>query len=774
MQTENNSSSLDGGNNNKRARKSKKNNKVTFKLVTIYFIILCSFSVLIAFGVNRLFRDFAHNLPSPQELINYEISLPSKVYDCRGKLIHTFATEQRVMVNYEDLPQHLKDAITATEDSNFYTHFGIDILGTFRALVTNIIRGSASQGASTLTQQLARNLFLTHERSYTRKIKEAMVTLMIEKEFSKEQIMEIYFNKVYLGEGVYGVARAARYYFGKDVSELSISECATLVGMLQRPNYFNPRKRVERTIQRRNTVLHRMYVTGKISKQEYESEKKTSLLCVSREYDELNSYYLYYIGNQLAKKFGKKRLYEDGLSIYLTVDWDLNCYADSVMQEQLAKIEDWQDYRIKYSDFPADSTDFRTPYLQGGLVVADAHTGEVRAMLGGRNYKHSKLNRMMQSKRQIGSSIKPIIYTAALENGYTPSTVMLDDRFSVRLHGYDRIPHLEDAPDSLLADSTYVDSLLKLEKKYLYTPTNYGKNYGGYIRLRRALRNSFNIFAVKTVYDVGKITVSKKAKMFGVKFPPYYSSALGTSEIKPVDMVKAFTAFVNQGKRVKLIYIDSVYDRYGNLIEKNKTQSIKVCEPDIAYLMANMMRSVTRWGGTAGSSFSGHDYYVWDSAGKTGTTDDYRDAWFIGMNNQYVCGIWHGFDNYSVIKKDTARVQFDSLGFKIGGMGHGVGGGSVAPIAAKIMGRLILNDNNGVKPPRNDSRYTFKKPANVVEALIDKTTGFRTTRKENSYKEVFSNRFPLPQFQRPGLKYNFPPLYSYDDPVPLIVDELNN
>jgi len=761
----------------KRKTKNNKNAKFT-RLVLIYFSILCILAVMIAYGVYYLFKVNTNDLPSPSELINYQIALPSKVYDCRGELIHTFATEQRALIKYRDLPQHLKDAITSTEDGNFYTHFGIDLMGTVRAAITNLKRGSASQGASTLSQQLSRNLFLSHERSWIRKIKEAMVTLLIEKEFSKEEIMEIYFNKVYIGEGVYGVGRAADYYFGKSVSDLTIGEAATLVGMLQRPNYFNPRSNNKRTRERRNLVIWRMYKTNKISRDKYDRERKSDLICVDRNYDDLNSFYLYYIGNEVAKKYGKKALYEDGLSIHLTLDWDLTQYADSLLNMQLTKIEDELGYEIRYSNYEPEITDIKTPYLQGGVFLIDAHTGHVKTMIGGRNFKHSKLNRIMQSRRQVGSSIKPIIYTAALEKGYTTATVIRDDDFKIRMFGWDRIPHLEDAPDSLLANQAYVDSLKKIEKKYLYSPSNYTKTQGGYMTLRKAVRNSFNIYAVKTMYDIGKVTVAKKADMFGLKVPPYYSSALGTPELKPVDMISAYTAFPNQGRRVKPIYIDKVYDKYGNILESSTTETVQVCEPDVAYLMTDLMKSVTKPGGTAGSSFSSpenREIYPWESAGKTGTTDDYKDAWFIGMNGKYVLGVWTGFDNYSALSGDSLTVKFDSLGHKVNGIGHGIGGGKAcAPIASRILSRLIVNDNDGKMPPANDARYSFKRPENIVEEYIDPETGFRTLNKANGTKEVFSTRLRLPELQRPGLRYNFPPRYRYDDPNPLIVDELNN
>ncbi|OQY40247.1 MAG: hypothetical protein B6226_00255 [Candidatus Cloacimonetes bacterium 4572_65] len=760
------------------AKKRKNKNRTKkgyFHLVVIYFTLLCLIAVGIGLGVKSLFNKFAIDLPSPTELVNYEISLPSKVYDCRGKLIHTFAKEKRVLITYDELPQSVIDAIVSTEDVNFYSHFGIDIKGTLRAALKNIRRGSASQGASTLTQQLARNLFLSHERSYIRKLKEAMVTFLIEDEFSKEEIMEIYFNKVYLGDGVYGLGRASKYYFGKALVDLSIGESATLIGMLQRPNYFDPRDRPVRTINRRNTVLWRMYKTGTISKKVYHQEMALPLVCADKETQDLNSYYLYYIGNKLVNKYSKKALYEEGLSIHLSLDWDLSLYADTLLSNQLDKLEEKMGYKIRYSDYEKRVSDIQTPYLQGGLLILDAHSGHVKAMIGGRNFKHSKLNRIMQSRRQVGSAIKPVLYTAALENGYTASTVIRDDTLKIKMWGYDKIPHLEDAPDSLLAIPSYVDSLKKLERKYLYYPKNYSKKVGGYMTLRHALKHSYNVFAMKTMYDIGKKTVSAKSDKFGIKVPPYYSSALGTSELKPIDIITAYTTFPNQGKRVKPIFIEKVFDKHGNLLEEPTTENIQVCEPDVAYLMSDILKSVTKPGGTAGSSFSNKEDYRWESAGKTGTTDDYKDAWFIGMNGKYVCGIWTGFDNYSPIPKDTLGVQFDSLNFKIDGMGHGMGGGSTcAPIASRIMGRLIVNDNNGEIPPANDSRYSFQKPIDVVEVWIDRTTGFRSLKATNRMKEVFTTRFPLPPYQRPGIKYNFPPLYSYDDPNPFIVEELNN
>lgn len=748
------------------------------RLVLFYFSILGLLAMVATSGVYLLFRLNANNLPSPSELVNYEISLPSKVYDCRGDLIHTFATEQRALIEYRDLPQHLKDAITSTEDRNFYNHFGIDVLGTLRAALTNLSRGSASQGASTLTQQLARNLFLSHERSWIRKIKEAMVTLLIEKEFSKEEIMELYFNKVYIGEGVYGIGRASYYYFGKDVTELSIGEAATLVGMLQRPNYFNPRKRTERTTERRNTVLSRMYKTNSISRKEYKQEKALPLVCVDRQFDELDSFYLYYIGNDLVNKYGKKALYEEGLSIHLTLDWDLTQYADSLLNEQLTKIEKDRKYSIKYANYDPNVSDIKTPYLQGGIFLLDAKTGHVKTMLGGRNFKHSKLNRITQSKRQVGSSLKPILYTTALENGYCASTVIRDDDFRIRLTGWDNIPRTRSAEDSLLNNPNYIHSLSPTEKRHLYAPSNYSIAQAGFITLRKAIRNSFNVYAVKTMYDIGKTKVSKKAEMFGLKVPPFYSSALGAPELKPIDMITAYTAFPNQGRRVKPIFIDRVYDKYDNLLESSTTETTYVCEPDVAYIMSDLLKSVTGPGGTAGSSFSSsanRQIYPWESAGKTGTTDNYKDAWFIGMNGQYVIGIWAGFDNYSNKKADSLYVKFDKAGYKIDGMGRGISGGyACAPIAARILSRLIVNDNAGVMPPANDRRYSFQKPDNIVEMYIDSDTGFRVSDKSKGIREVFSSRLTIPPFKLPGQKYNFSPLYRYDDPNPLIVDELDN
>ncbi len=756
-------------------KKSLPKKKKLFNLVVLYFSILCLLSISIGFVVYKAFLKFSDNLPSPDDIVNYEIAIPSKVFDCRGNLIHTFAKEKRVLVSYNEIPQSFKDAIKATEDRNFETHFGIDLLGTVRAALTNLKAGDTTQGASTLTQQLARNLFLSHERSFSRKIKEAMVTFLIEDKFSKEEIMEIYFNKIYLGDGIYGIGRASEYYFGKDFKDVSIAEAATLVGMLQRPNFFDPRNRKERTKQRRDLVLNRMYVTGKLDKESFKKELNRDLVCVDPENTDLNSYYLYHIGNELGNKYGWKTLYEDGLSIYLSLDWDLTLHADTLLNEQLTKIEDEMEYSIRYDELPTDTTDIATRYLQGGILVMDAHTGHVKTMIGGRNFKHSKLNRIMQSRRQVGSSIKPVLYTAALENGYTASTVIRDDTLKIKMFGYDDIPKIEDLPDSLLADTTLVDSLRKLEKKYLYSPKNYSKRAGGYITLRRALRNSYNVYAVKTMYDIGKATVSKKSELFGIKVPPYYSSALGTPELKPIDIITAYTAFPNQGKRVKPIFINKVYDRYGNLLEEPTTENIQVCEPDIAYIMSDIMKSVTRLGGTAGRSFSDKKIYPWESAGKTGTTDDYKDAWFVGFNGKYVIGIWTGFDNYSAVSEDTLGVQFDSLGYKISGMGKGIGGGhACAPIASRILRRLILNDNNQEEPLADDPRYCFQKPDNVVELMVDRKTGFRTSNSSNWKKEVFSTRFPFPQFGRPGLKYNFPPRYSYDDPNPLIVNELNN
>ncbi|HNQ44646.1 MAG TPA: transglycosylase domain-containing protein, partial [Candidatus Cloacimonadota bacterium] len=346
---------------------------------------------------------------------------------------------------------------------------------TMRAVFIDIIRMDFSQGASTITQQMARNMFLTLDKQISRKMKELLLTFRIEREFTKDEIMEIYFNKIFWGGQIHGVETAALYYFGKHAKDLTLAESATLVGMIQRPNPYNPINHPERALARRNHILERMRKAKKISEEEYEIAVNSPIREQGSSMRQFASdYFIEHIRLYLERKYGTSRLFEGGLRIYTTLDQDLTVYADSVLNTYLSEVERGYNYPNKFNTVSPSAFDINTKYLQGGLVLMENKTGYVRALIGGRSFTHSKFNRMTQAKRQSGSAIKPIYYTAAIEKGYTPATV------------------INDAPISLTGGDG---------KKW--TPTNYSKKYYGFTRMRTALAHSYNVWAVKTAMDLG-------------------------------------------------------------------------------------------------------------------------------------------------------------------------------------------------------------------------------------------------------------------------------
>jgi len=651
------------------------------------------------------------------ELRNYTMRSGSEVYDRNGKMIYLFAFERRKLVSIKELPPYLIDALISCEDKHFYQHFGIDVFGNIRAIFIDIIRMDFSQGASTITQQMARNMFLTLDKKVSRKIKEIILAFRIERNFSKEEILEIYFNKIFFGGQIYGIETASLYYFGKHARDLSLPEAALLVGMIQRPNYFDPRKNPDRAVKRRNYVLTQMYQADKISKEAYEEAIKAS---ISPDKTALrhtaSDYFIETIRQYLEKKYGTERLFEGSLKIYTTLDYELSNYADSVMNRHLSQIEKARGYPQKLADYSPGASDIVTNYLQGGLLLMENRTGYVRTMIGGRSFSHSKFNRITQAKRQPGSSIKPILYTAAVEKGYTPATVINDNPIIFQgFSGGD------------------------------WKPQNYSKDYNGFVRMRTAINFSYNCWAVKAVYDVGLPAISSAFQRFGFPYDATdYSVALGSYEVIPIQLIAAYSAFPNEGVRVKPIFIERVEDIKGNVLERASIQQYNVCEPDVAYIMTSLLQTVV----SNGTGFPAHQNYIWQAAGKTGTTDDYRDAWFIGFNKELILGIWTGFDNNRT-------------------MGGNMAGGLVcAPIWGTIMRKAMLSENKGRFPAADDSRYTFTEPDGIVHAKINPETGFLS---EGGISEVFIAGTE-PTASRDSLVYNFRPThYRYRDPVPYIV-----
>ena len=699
----------------------------------IVFCFIIVFFAGIGFGI---FHYYRRELPPLSELQSYEMKVGSEVYDRKDNLIHIFYVEKRQLTKLKDLPEYLTNGIIAVEDKNFYRHWGMDLKGFIRALLMDIKKMDFSQGASTITQQLARNMFLSLDKTIPRKIKEALLAIRIEKNFSKDEILEMYLNKSPFGPGLYGIEVASKKYFNKTAKELTIPEAALLIGMPQLPSAYYPFRYPERALQRRNIVLGRMLEEHVISEEDYLTANESEIeLYQSKGNFEAKDYFIEHIRRILEKKYGTTRLFAGGLKIYTTLDMELQEYADSVLNMNLTKFEEKNDYEFKYADFPGDTINIVTPYIQGGVFAIEPETGFVRVMIGGRNFNHSKLNRIMQSKRQPGSSFKPIMYTAALVNGYTPATI------------------IQDEPVSFIQSDTL-----------FWKIRNYSLMNFGYTRLRVGLKKSRNIYAAKMIYDLGPRKVMKYAEHFGITTPvyPYYTLSVGSMEVLPYQLITAYTTFPNNGERVTPIYIRRVEDSKGKIIESNQTDKIRVVNDQVAYLMANLMQSVINEGTGVGIRWqSGYQTlesltYKWNAAGKTGTTDDFRDAWFIGYNKKMTIGIWVGFDDNSTLGKNQS------------------GAVAALPSWPFIMKKAIELDsplNSQSKPIVDGSSLQFERPEGLVTVTISKETGLLS---KNPYEETIDELFVAgtePTMLSDSLNYNFfPTMYRENEMDSLVID----
>ncbi len=393
-----------------------------------YFFVLFALVIFFAGIAAGLFYYYSKEVPPLSVLQRYEMKVGSEVYDRNNNLIHIFSVERRQLTKLNELPVYLQDGMLAVEDKNFFNHWGMDLMGFTRAILKDIQHFNFSQGASTITQQLARNMFLSLDKKITRKIKELILAVQIEKHFSKDEILEMYFNKAPFGPGLYGIEIASARYFDKKAKDLTIPEAALLIGMPQLPSGYYPYRHPERALRRRNIVLKRMLEENVITYPEYTEALADSMkLTRSREKRSSDDYFISYIRPILENKYGTTQLFTSGLKIYTTLDSELQAYADSVLNAQLIKFETINNYDVKYEDFPVDTTDIKTDYVQGAVFSIEPETGYVRVLIGGRNCNHSKFNRMMQAKRQPGSSFKPIVYTTAIVNGYTPATIIQDE-----------------------------------------------------------------------------------------------------------------------------------------------------------------------------------------------------------------------------------------------------------------------------------------------------------------------------------------------------------
>jgi penicillin-binding protein 1A len=558
---------------------------------------------------------FSRDLPSTDALISVEPWTRTIVYDAHGQPLKAFYEEDRMIVSLDEVPRHLTNAFIAIEDRKFYRHWGLNVFAIARAVLEDITARRIVRGASTITQQLARNLFLTQEQTLTRKIKEAILAIRIERHYTKDEILSMYLNQIYFGEGAYGVASAASKYFGKNVSDLSLAESAMLAGIPRNPSAYSPRRHFDRAKQRQAIVLQSMVDMDMITAQQAAEAKADTIMLAQAERAEVGAYFTEYVRRILERKYGAAALYREGLRVYTTIDLSLQELAERAVEQNLRAMEK----RLHYT--PKDTTGAhlaaeasRTDYIQGALVALDPFTGQVKAMVGGRDFLDSQWNRATQAPRQPGSAFKIFVYTAAIDNGMTPCDILMDD------------PIVMVNPDSTE-----------------WRPENFDEEFRGPVPLREALARSINIPAIKVGDQIGQETVIRYARRMGIEsdLQPYRSIALGTFEVNLLELTSAVGVLAASGIRTEPIAITRIETRDGRLLEENPPRRSEAISAQTAYIMTSLLQSVVNEGTAQSIRARGITRTL---AGKTGTTDEYGDAWFIGYSPDLVAGVWVGFD----------------------------------------------------------------------------------------------------------------------------------
>jgi penicillin-binding protein 1A len=651
----------------------------------------------------------AIHMPRVESLAAFTPSLITTLHDRHDEVFATFARERRVLLQEGELPPVLEHAVLAAEDRRFFQHGGIDVVGVARAVIVNFVRGRHAMGASTLTMQLARELFLTREKTWRRKVEEALLAVELEKRYSKQQLLTLYCNLVNLGHGHYGMAAAARYYFSKPVDQLTAAEAATLAGIPQRPSEYSPYRRPDLVISRRNYVLGQMLEDHFLTAAEHDAAVATPLQVVPRRREvEIGSYFAEEVRRYLENRYGDSKLYGAGLEVNTTLDATMQRAAEDSLRKGLLRLDHRKGYRGPHSRLTADDLEsqelpswddaapvpgnwyegivlaaddhgaqvkiaettypltpkgiqwtgkkrpsdilargdvgwFRfelpeqesaaaylvleqEPVLEGVALVLESATGAVRAMVGGWDFERSKFNRATQARRQVGSAFKPLVFGAALEAGYTPADTLFDA--PVVFLGADGLPS--------------------------YSPRNYYRKYYGILTLRRALELSVNVTSVKLLDLVGVQRVVDFAHRCGVHsdLPPYPALALGTPDLIPLELAAAYAAIANQGVYLEPYLIESVVGPDGRTLEQHVPGAHKATDATVAYVLTHMLEGVVDRGTAAKAAA-----LPTALAGKTGTTDDYSDAWFVGFTPKYTILTWVGYDQKRPIGRNMTGAE---------------------------------------------------------------------------------------------------------------------
>lgn len=567
------------------------------RILTVFAVI---FAVMIA-GVGCGFLTATLN--TKQDLEDVRPAASSQIYDINGnELANVHAEQNRVPVKIDKIPEHLKDAFIAVEDVRFYEHAGVDPKGIMRAVMANITNKGVSEGGSTITQQLAKNAYLTQDRTMKRKIQEVFLALQLERKYTKDEILELYLNQIYFGQGAYGVQAAAKTYFGKNVEDLDLNECAMLAGIPKSPNYFSPLNNLQAAQERKGVVLEQMAKYGYISSSTAAKTKAENLNLVKSQPQSDNhfaSYFIDYVTQQMIEKYGADAVYQEGLKIYTTLDKDMQQAAEAAMQN--------------LPNYSTDGSGNKQP--QGALVAIEPSTGYIKAMVGGRGT--DQFNRATMAERQPGSAFKPFVFAAALENGLTPSSTV------------------EDKPINIGG----------------WQPQNYSRNFSGTVTMRYVAEHSLNVPTVRIAQEVGMDKIIYLAEKMGISTfvkegaanDMNYAVTIGgmTKGVTPLEMTSAYGTFANDGVHVAPVAIVKVVNQKGEVLEEAHPKSEQAIKKTSANELTSMLMGVIARGTGTGANIGR------PAAGKTGTTDNYQDAWFVGYVPDLVAGVWVGCDDNS-------------------------------------------------------------------------------------------------------------------------------
>ena len=594
-----------------------------------FFVLGISFALTLFISLT-LYLFILLDIPNLKSIKDYNPKMTTLVLARDHQVVKEIFDENRRVVSMATMPDLLPKAFVAAEDARFYEHPGVDVWSIFRALFHNLRSGTKAQGGSTISQQVTRSLLLTRKKVYSRKIKEAILAYRIDSVLSKDEILYIYLNQIYLGEGAYGVEAAARTYFNKGVKNLSLGQAALLAGLPQAPSRYSPLKDIKTAKKRQAYVLNRMAEEGYISAEAARKAFKDNLfLNTDREYSFGSEYYVQQVSNYVSAKHGKETLATGGLVIHTCLDPALQQSAMTAVQRGVAALNTAQG---------------KGENPQAAMLVMETGTGKVRAVVGGVDFLASQFDRAIQARRQPGSAFKPIVYAAALEKGFTPDSVFMDE------------------PISLAGAS----------RGKTWEPKNFDNRYHGLTTLKTGLIQSRNIVAIKLLQEVGINRVARMAKDLGIrsKLKPDLTMALGSSGISLLEMTGAYSAFANHGSYTPPVFIEKIIDRHGNILEENSSGKIRVMSKKTADLMDHMLQEVIRQG--TGRQAQGLKR---TAAGKTGTTDNNMDAWFIGYTRDFLAGVWVGHDKKMSLGK------------------HASGGQVAAPIWLDFMKQLEEENN---------------------------------------------------------------------------------